>query len=146
MKNEKNKLIDISKSTFISVLILLFLLIAVSTVLTYIIPKGEFGASTVDGKETVDYLTYNALPDESGIPIWKGILAPFLMLGTGDGISLIMLSLFLLVIAGTFQAMNDNNGITVIVERIIDKFKNSKFILLSVIALVFMLFRHGQGL
>lgn len=146
MKNEKNKLIEISKSTFISVLVLLILLIVASTVLTYIIPKGTYGTVIVDGEEVPDYKTYLPLDTVKGIPIWKGLLAPFLIIGTGDGIGLIMLSVFLLVITGTFQAMNDNNGIKVIVERIINKFKNSKFILLSVIALVFMLFGSLLGL
>ena len=146
MDNKNNKLINISRKTFISVLVLLLLLIAASTVLTYVVPKGEFGVTIVDGKEEVDYLKYNQLPDESGIPVWKGILAPFLVIGTGDGISLIMLSVFLLVIAGSFQAMNDNRGIKVIVQRIIRKFQNNKFLLLSIIALVFMLFGSLLGL
>jgi len=146
MDNKNNKLINISRKTFISVLVLLLLLIAASTILTYVVPKGEFGVTVVDGKEEVDYLEYNQLPDESGIPIWKGILAPFLVIGTGDGISLIMLSVFLLVIAGSFQAMNDNRGIKVIVQRIIRKFQNNKFLLLSIISLVFMLFGSLLGL
>ena len=146
MDNKNNKLINISRKTFISVLVLLLLLIAASTILTYVVPKGEFGVTVVDGKEVVDYLKYNQLPDESGIPVWKGILAPFLVIGTGDGISLIMLSVFLLVIAGSFQAMNDNRGIKVIVQRIIRKFQNNKFLLLSIIALVFMLFGSLLGL
>lgn len=146
MDNKNNKLINISRKTFISVLVLLLLLIAVSTILTYVVPKGEFGVTVVDGKEEVNYLKYNQLPDESGIPVWKGILAPFLVIGTGDGISLIMLSVFLLVIAGSFQAMNDNRGIKVIVQRIIRKFQNNKFLLLSIIALVFMLFGSLLGL
>lgn len=137
-----NKLINISKKTFISVCILLFALIIVSITLTYIIPKGEYGL--VNGE--VDYATYIALENESGIPIWKGLLAPFLVLGSSDGISIIMLSLFLVVIAGAFQAMNDNNGVKVIVKRIINRFNNRKFLLLSIITLVFMLFGSLLGL
>ena len=146
MKNKENRLVNISQKTFISVLILLLVLIILSTILTYILPKGEFGVKVVDGVEEVDYLTYIPLSKEGGIPIWKGILSPFLILGTKDGINLIMLSIFLLVITGTFQAMNDNNGVRIIVNKIINKFKNKKFILLSVIALVFMLFGSLLGL
>ena len=63
MDNKNNKLINISRKTFISVLVLLLLLIAASTILTYVVPKGEFGVTVVDGKEVVDYLKYNQLPD-----------------------------------------------------------------------------------
>ena len=57
-----------------------------------------------------------------------------------------MLCIFLLVIAGAFQAMNDNNGIKVIVGRIIERFKNRKFLLLCAVALIFMVFGAFLGL
>ncbi|MBO4428826.1 MAG: hypothetical protein J5832_02625 [Clostridia bacterium] len=146
-KNIDKKLIDISQKTFISVLILLAVLMAASIVLTYVVPKGEYGTKLNEaGEEITDYRNYVTLPDESGIPIWKGILAPFLLLGADGGINVIMLSIFLLVITGTFQAMNDNSGVKVIVGRIISRFKGRKFLLLSVIALVFMLFGSLLGL
>ncbi|MBR6051597.1 MAG: hypothetical protein IKP68_10425 [Clostridia bacterium] len=144
--NVNNKLINISKKTFISVLVLLALLMAAAIILTYVIPKGTFGTTVIDGEEVPDYNTYIPLSDEEGIPIWKGILSPFLLLGSGDGITVIMLSLFLLVIAGTFQAMNDNGGVRTIVGRVISKFEGCRFLLLSIIALIFMLFGSLLGL
>ena len=141
-KKTNGKLINISQKTFISVLIMLLALMIVAIVLTYVLPKGEFGV--ING--IVDYGTYVSLGKSGGIPIWKGLLAPFLQLGSSDGLTIIMLSLFLLVIAGAFQAMNDNNGIRVIVGRIISKFKAHRFVLLSLIALVFMLFGSLLGL
>ena len=116
------KLVDISRKSFVSVLILLAVLMAVSIILTYVIPGS------------------------SGIPVFKGIAAPFLILGSSDGLSIIMLSLFLLVIVGTFQAMNDNAGIKVIVERIIHRFHNRRFLLISITALLFMLLGAMLGL
>ena len=47
-------------------------------------------------EEVVDYQSYIPLENEPGIPVWKGVLAPFLLLGSGDGINIIMLSVFLL--------------------------------------------------
>ncbi len=142
----KNKLVNISRRSFISVLILLFALMVVSVVLTYVIPKGAYGTAVVDGEEIVDYQSYEPLEDASGIPVWKGMLAPFLLLGGGDGINIIMLSVFLLVIVGTFQEMNDNNGIKVTVDRVISKFSGRRFLLLSIVTLVFMLFGAMLGL
>ena len=143
---KERKLIDIGTKTFISVLVLLFALMVGAIILTYILPKGYFSTSIVDGKEVVDYTSYNRLENESGINIFKGIFAFILILGTKDGISLIMLSLFLLVISGAFQAMNDNFGIRVIIGKIIKKFINRKFLLLSLISLIFMLFGAILGL
>ena len=142
-KKTNHKLIDISQKTFIAVLAMLLSLMIVAIVLTYVIPRGQFGVSPTG---EVIYSEYIALEGEKGIPIWKGLLAPFLQLGSSDGITIIMLSLFLVTIAAAFQAMNDNNGIKVIINRVIARFKNHKFILLSVIALVFMLFGSLLGL
>ena len=143
MESKNNKLINISKKTFIGVAILLFLLMAVAIVLTYVLPKGEF--AVLENGET-DYHTLIDLGKEGGINIFKGIFSPFLLLGADGGISIIMLCIFLLVIAGVFQAMNDNNGIRVIVNRIIKTFKNRKFLLLCVVALIFMMFGAFLGL
>lgn len=112
-------------------------------VLTFIIPKGSFGLTATN---EVDYSTYVASEETKGIAIWKGLLAPVLLLGSSDGITVIMLCLFLLVIAGAFQAMNDNDGVKVIISRIIAKFKSHKFVLLSVISFVFMAFGALLGL
>ena len=143
MESKNNKLINISKKTFIGVAILLFLLMAVAIVLTYVLPKAEF--AVLENGET-DYHTLIDLGKEGGINIFKGIFSPFLLLGADGGISIIMLCIFLLVIAGVFQAMNDNNGIRVIVNRIIKTFKNRKFLLLCVVALIFMMFGAFLGL
>ena len=143
---KERKLIDISTKTFISVLALLFLLMLGAIILTYVLPKGEFGTMVVDGEEVVDYSSYNRIDNASGINIFKGIFSFILILGTSDGISLIMLSLFLLVISGAFQAMNDASGIKVIINKIINKFINKKFLLLSIISLIFMLFGAILGL
>ena len=144
---EKNeRLINIGKKTFISVVILLLALMAVSIALTYILPKGEYGTVIIDGVETIDYENYIPLEGLSGISIIKGLLAPFLILASSDGLSIIILCIFLLVISGAFQAMNDCQGIKVIVKRVISRFKNHKFVLVSIITLLFMLFGSVLGL
>lgn len=144
--DKENRLVNISRKSFISVLILLLALMALSVVLTYVLPKGAYRTAVVDGEPVTDYQSYIPLENESGIPVWKGVLAPFLLLGGGDGINIIMLSVFLLVIVGTFQAMNDNNGIKAMVDRVISKFKGRRFLLLSIVAFVFMIFGSMLGL
>lgn len=145
-KTNENRLVNISRRTFISVLILLLALMVASIVLTYVIPKGAYETAVENGDTVTKYDSYIPLSESGGIPVWKGLLAPFLILGSSDGITLIMLSVFLLVIVGTFQAMDDNKGVKVVVDRIISRFKSRKFLLLSIIALTFMLFGAMLGL
>ena len=137
------KLIDINRRTFISVTILLFALLLGSIALTYILPKGEFG-KFADG--TTNYGEYIALEGASGINIFKGIFSPFLNLATKDGLTVIILSVFLVIISGAFQVMNDVYGIKSFVNLLVDKFKGRKFLLISAVALLFMCFGAFLGL
>lgn len=144
---KNNKIIDINKKSFINILIMLEVLVLIAIIITYLIPKGTF-LTTIDqtGNVVTDYSKYIKLPDQKGINIFKGLFGFILVLFTGDGLSLIMLSLFLLVISGTFQIMNDTSGMKVIVKRLIDKFHDKKKLLISLLTLVFMAFGSFFGL
>ena len=143
MKNKEKALINVSKKTFIQVTVLLFALMIVAIVMTYIVPRGQFGTFE-DG--TVNYLDYKQTDGVPGISIIKGIFAPFLVFASGDGITLIMLSLFLLVISGAFQIMNDAGGISALIGSVSDKFKNKKNLLIIAVSFVFMCFGAFLGL
>lgn len=143
----ENKIINMSKKTFITVVIMLFALILFATTLTYILPKGEFGTITnPDGTIITDYSQYIVKEGATGINIFKGIFSPIMVVFTDDGLSLIMLSIFLLVVTGAFQIMSDCNGMKVIVSSMIHKFKGGRKQLVALITLVFMLFGSFFGL
>ncbi len=139
----KKALINISKKTFIQVTALLLGLMVLSIILTYVIPKGEFG-TLPDGE--VDYASYTRSEDRPGINIFKGIFAPVLVFASGDGLTLIMLSLFLLIISASFQVMNDVGGIQALIGSIERRFKKRQNLLIAVLALVFMSFGAFLGL
>ena len=143
----KNKIIDINKKTYIAIVVMLFGLMLFSILITHLISKGTFASYTNEFGEVVfDYTKYQKLPDQSGINIFRGICSPILVLFSQDGLSLVMLSIFILMIAGAFQVMSDTNGMNVIVCFFIDKFKNSKKLLIAIITLIFMIFGSFFGL
>ena len=143
----KNKIIDINKKSFINILIMLEALVFIAIIITYLIPKGTFGTTTDEfGNIINDYSNYIKLPDQSGINIFKGLFGFILVLFSNDGLSLIMLSLFLLVISGTFQIMSDTSGMKVIVRRLINKFHDKKKLLVCLLTLIFMAFGSFFGL
>ena len=142
-----NKIIDINKKTYILIILMLAALIVFSIVVTYIVPNGTFETYINEfGEEVFDYSKYIKLPDQNGINIFKGIFSPILVLFSSDGLSLLMLSIFILVIAGAFQIMSDTNGMTSIVCFFIEKFKDKKKLLISIITLIFMCFGSFFGL
>jgi uncharacterized ion transporter superfamily protein YfcC len=142
-KTKKKTLISISTKTFIQVTALLLGLLIVAIVLTYVIPAGRFG-TLPDG--SVDYSTYERVYDVKGISIWKGVLAPILVFASDDGLTLIMLSLFLLVISAAFQVMNDVGGISSLVGSVSERFKNRRYILIAALSFLFMSFGAFLGL
>ena len=143
MKRRTETLVNLSTRTFLQVVALLFALMLAAIALTYLIPKGAFGVGA-DGQ--TDYLAYTRIEGASGIPIWKGLLAPFLVFASDNGLTLIMLSLFLVVIFASFQVMNDVGGIKALVGAIAQRFEKRRTLLLCMIALVFMCFGAFLGL
>lgn len=140
--NEKTTLISISRKSFIQVTLLLLGLLAFSIVLTYLVPKGEFGV--LNGQ--TNYLDYIRRDDLSGIPLWQGVLAPILVFFSSDGLTLIMLSLFLFVISAAFQVMNDVGGIRALVGAVSDRFRNRRGLLLVLMSFLFYCFGSFLGL
>ena len=144
MEKPKNKtLINLSTKTFIEVVVLLLVLMLAAIVLTYVIPKGAFGTLS-DG--TTDFSVYKPVEGAKGIPIWKGLLAPILVFGSSNGLTLIMLSLFLVMVFAAFQVMNDVGGIRSLVGAVAARFRKRRTLLLCMIALVFMAFGAFLGL
>lgn len=142
-----NKIIDINKKSFISIVGMLATLMITSIIITYIVPKGTFDTSIDEfGNEIIDYTKYISLPDSKGINVIKGIFSFVLVLFSRDGLSLVMLSIFLLTISGTFQIMSDTFGMNVIVNKIVSRFKDKKKLLVSIITLIFMMFGSFFGL
>lgn len=147
INNNKNKIIDINKKSFFSIILMLGVLVLISIAITYIVPKGYFETTTDEfGNLIYNYDNYIKISDAKGINIFKGLFGFILVLFSDDGLSLIMLSLFLLVIAGAFQIMSDTNGMYVIVKRLINKFKDKKNILICLLTLIFMCFGSFFGL
>lgn len=142
-KKTNQRLISISQKTFIEVSILLLVLLLCSIALTYFVPKGEFGLLP-NGE--VNYLDYIRRSDLGGIPIWQGLMAPILVFFSADGLSLIMLSLFLFVISAAFQVMSDVGGIRALVSAVSERFRGRKKLLLVLIAFLFYCFGSFLGL
>ena len=145
MEKTKRKatLISISQKSFIQVTLLLLALLLVSIALTYVVPKGEFGL--LPNGET-NYLDYVRRDDLGGIRIWQGLLAPVLVFFSADGLTLLMLSLFLFVISAAFQVMNDVGGIRALIGAVSERFRDKRGRLLVLMSFLFYCFGSFLGL
>lgn len=134
--NENKNLINISKKSFFSVLIILASLMVVAFILTYIIPQGLY---LRDADNNIISGTFQFL-NEGNLAWYKLFTAPVEIFGSSDGITVIMICIFLLVLGGFFQVMDKTDGIKAIIKKLIIKFKNQKYKLIRIIALIFMMF------
>lgn len=140
---EKEKaMININKKSFINVCIILLSLMVIAFILTYLIPQGiyERGAN---GEIIPD--TYQLLARDN-LSIWQFFYAPIGLLLSSDGLSVIMISLFLFILGGFFTVMDKTKGIVVIIKKLVDRYIDNKHLLIRLITLFFMIFGAFFGI
>ncbi len=143
IKNTKEKSFSsINFKSFLSVIIVLTCIIALSGILTLIIPQGSFSRD-----ENGQIIAGTFVKGEvAGIEFWRVITAPFRVFVEDGGITIIMISLFLLVMSGVFNLLDKTNGLKVIMNTMVKKFGSKKKFVICACVLFFMLFGSLFGL
>jgi len=111
--DNKKKGLNISAKSFFSAIIVIFALMILTYGLTFIVPGG-------------------------GIPFWKWILSPILVLGGEDNVSLIAVLIFLLVIGGVFNCLDKCGLMKYMLDKITSMFGKERYKLLAMVSLFFM--------
>ncbi len=140
--NQNPSLLHIGKKSFLSVCYILLGLILFAGLLTLIIPKGAY-LRNPDGTLIQDSFVYL---DQTHYPVYRWLLAPFEVLATSDGLSVIVIGVFLIILGGTFSIMDKTGGIQSIINRLIKRYQARKYILLRLVILVFMMFGAFFGI
>lgn len=138
MTKEKKNSLNISVKSFVTAIIVIFALMVVAYILTLVIPGGTYqrvedanGNLVIDTESGFTYV-------DGGIPFWKWILSPVLVLGaTGSG-SLIAVIAFLLVIGGVFNALNSCGLIKYMLGKLTQRFAAKRYTLMAIVVLFFM--------
>ena len=104
--NKKKNGLNISTKSFIAALAVIFVLMCLTYILTFIIPGGEY-ARTLDasGNTVIDTASGFHYVD-GGISFFKWILSPILVLGAEGNGALIAIIAFLIVIGGIFNSLD----------------------------------------
>lgn len=112
MKKE-TKGLAISAKSFVSATVILAVLMLMTYILTLIIPG-------------------------QGIPFWKFLLSPVLTLGSEQGMTMIAVIFFLLVLGGTFNALDRSGTMDYMLRKIVHFAGDRKYVLLSLVTLFFL--------
>ena len=142
-KKERQKpLATISARSFITVVMLLCLVLFVCFILSHVIPAGEY---TRDENGNVINGTYEQYGIR-GIAFWRVITAPVRVFFSEDALTIIMISIFLLVMSGVFNLLEKTGGTRVFIGRIIKRLADKGGPVVCVCTLVFMLFGSFFGM
>ena len=129
--------LNINVKSFITAIIVIFVLMVCTYVLTMIIPGGEYAyALDPNGNTIIDVNGYSSV--EGGIPFWKWVLSPFLVLGAEGNGTLIAVIAFLLVIGGIFNSLDKSGLMKYMLDRMVKRFGAVRYRLMAVITFFFM--------
>ena len=140
MSNSNDKKgLSISTASFITATVLIFVLMVLTYIMTFMVPGGEY-ARVLDenGNQIIDIaggFTYI----EGGIPFWKWLLSPILVLGAEGNGSLIAVIIFLLVLGGVFNSLDRCGLMKYMLHKITACFAKHKYRLMAYVVLFFMM-------
>jgi uncharacterized ion transporter superfamily protein YfcC len=142
---KSNTSLQISKKTFISSILILLCLMILSGILTKIIPAGSYDRVVSDGRTMIDAssFTYSAA---SSFPIYRWFTAPIEVIFGPDGVMIITIILFILIIGGTFTVLDKSGVLKYIMSSIVRRFSKQKYLLLASLVFFFMLFGALLGI
>ncbi|MCH4890799.1 YfcC family protein [Acidaminobacter sp. JC074] len=128
---------DIGKRTFISAVIILFVLLLLAGLLTRLLPTGTYEYESVNGlvhiiPNSFQYVEFERL----GIIDW--LLAPILVLFTDGNTVVIAIILFLMIIGGAIHVMNHVHVLDSLIAKIVKRFKDRRKLLIAIVSFAFM--------
>lgn len=141
-KEREEAFSHINKRAFFVVVSLLLFVIVFSGFLTYIVPQGRYlrdeSGMLLDGTYTQG--------TTKGMSFWKILSAPVRVFASDDALTLIMISVFLLVMSGVFNLLDKTGGMRIIIGKTVRTFSHKKKAVVCIITLVFMMFGSFFGM
>ena len=138
MNSQPQKNLSISVRSFLtSILVILALMIA-AYVLTLVIPGGSYARVMDENGHLVIDVAGGFSYTEGGLPFWKWLLSPLLVLGASGNGTLIAVIAFLLVIGGVFSALDRCGLMRHMLDRMVARFGAVRYRLMALVALFFM--------
>lgn len=138
MESNEKKGLNISARCFITAIAVIFALMVVTYILTFVIPGGEYARTTdANGSIIIDTEAGFKYVD-GGIALWKWILSPFIVLGADGSTTLIAVIIFLLVIGGVFNSLEKCGLMKYMLDKIAAKYGSARYKLMAVVIFFFM--------
>lgn len=136
---------QISRQAFLQSAAILGALMLAAGLLTRLVPSGVYTRLTVDGREQIDPASFRLI-ERPDIPVWRWLTAPLEVLGGPDGLTVITILAFLLMVGAAFAVLDRTGILRGAVERLVAAFGGRRHALLLAVSFFFMLLGATFGL
>lgn len=133
---------SIGLRSFITVVLILTAVLIVAGSLSYFIPQGSFLRDENGVILTESYRQGQI----HGIAPWRVLTAPFRVFVSEDALTVIMISVFLLIMSGVFNMLEKTGGIQIFIDRIMRRLRDKGGPVVCITVLIFMLFGSFFGM
>jgi len=137
-EKQEKKGLDVSVRSFLTATAVLLVLMMLAYGLTFVVPGGEYPRIADEAGNLQIDTAGEFMSVQGGIPFWKWLLSPVLVLGSNGGGTLIAVIVFLLVVGGIFNALEKGGLMKYMLGRIVSRFGGAKYQLQAIIVLFFM--------
>lgn len=129
--------VQISRKAFMQSLVILAVLMLAAGLLTLVISPGVYNRTLMEGREVIDPNSYTMV-ERPDYPVWRWLLAPLEVLGGPDGVTIITIVLFILMVGMAIALLEKSGILNALLGRIVRRFKHRRMLLLMVISFFFM--------
>lgn len=129
---------QISARAFVQSFLILLLLMLAAGALTQAVPAGRFQRAEQDGRAVVVPGSYQIV-DRPDYPAWRWFTAPVEVLWGEDGMTVIVIIVFILMVGSAFAVLDRSGTLKAAIGRLVAAFGGRKYHLLLVVSFFFML-------
>ena len=135
-KKQEQAYSNISVRSFVIVAALLLAILVFCGSLSYFIPQGSFAT---DVNNNIIPGTYEKGKVE-GVALWRVLTAPVRVFASEDAVTIIVISVFLLIMSGVFNLLDKTDGIKTFIHYIMERLRDRGGPVVCITVLIFMLF------
>lgn len=137
-QTNNKKGLNISTKSFLTSILVIFVFMVLTYILTFLIPSGEYTRITdTNGNTIIDTSSAFTYVD-GGISFGKWLLSPILVLGANGGGTTIAVIVFLLIIGGIFNSLDKCGLMKYMLDLIVYRYGKYRYRLMAMLILFFM--------
>ena len=145
MNSSSKSNMNISTRSFLTAIAVIFVLMIAAYVLTLVIPGGSYARVDDGSGHMIVDVAGGFSFTEGGLPFWKWLLSPVLVLTAAGSGTLIAVIAFLLVIGGVFSALDRCGLMRHMLDKMVRRFGAVRYRLMAVVILFFMAMGSAIG-